>query len=88
MDDANKFIKFESIQNNYETIHSLDLLPCFGKDLSIYEDCNIIPLSSSILGICYRPSDGANMNIKELCSLLAGEMNFYVTEIEVYQVNL
>ena len=86
MDETNNFIKFDSIKNNYETIHSEDLLPTFGKDLSIYEDCNIVPLSSSILGISYCPSNGTTMNIKELCSLLAGELNFYVTEIEVYKV--
>ena len=86
MDETNNFAKFDSIKNSYETIHSMDLLPCFGKDLTIYEDCNSIPLSSSILGICYSPPDGASTNIKELWSLLAGELNFFVTEIEVYQV--
>ena len=67
MDENSRFIKYESIKKNYETVHSLDLLPSFGKDLTVCEDCNIIPLSSSILGICYSSSDCFSMNLKELC---------------------
>ena len=38
-----------------ETYHGYNLLPTFGNDLRIMEDCNINDFSFSNVGDCYEP---------------------------------
>lgn len=41
LDDQNNIIKLQhSKDETYETFHYNDMLPCFGNDLYLYEDCN------------------------------------------------
>ena len=72
----------------YETTHSNKLLPSFGDDLIIYENCNINPISCSTIGTRYEFQNLSKMKMD--CYLpklfMAGDPCFYVTEIEVFKV--
>lgn len=54
-DKMNKIIKLLHRKNEDETYHGNDLLPSFGNDLRILEDCNKYDFSYSNIGDCYEP---------------------------------
>ena len=42
LDEKQTIIKLQhSKDETYETFHYNDMLPCFGNDLYLYEDCNL-----------------------------------------------
>lgn len=55
LDKLNKIIKLSHRKGEEETYHGYNLLPTFGNDLRIMEDCNINDFSFSNVGDCYEP---------------------------------
>ena len=55
LDKLNKIIKLSHRESEEETYHGNNLLPTFGNDLRIMEDCNINDFSFSNVGDCYEP---------------------------------
>ena len=77
-------MKLNNIKGEKETVHGLDKLASFSHDLSIYEDCDIIPESNSKIGWNYESPNGIKFGEDESETLMAKEFFFYIDEIEVY----
>ena len=60
LDKLNKIIKLSHIKNEEETYHGNNLLPTFGNDLRIMEDCDLYDYSFSNVGDCYEPPKTVN----------------------------
>ena len=71
--DKNSLKKLQHKKDNdNETYHGSNLLPCFGVDLDIYEDCDIIDKCGSNIGWRYEAPNGIIKNSIEAKSYMAG----------------
>lgn len=69
---------------NDETIHNNEMLPSFGGDIFLYDNCNTIKNNYSQIGLDYDLPAGIEYNTKQSKEYLAGQHHFTVYEIEVF----
>ena len=87
LDEKQTIIKLQhSKDETYETFHYNDMLPCFGNDLYLYEDCNFNSNSQSDVGFNYEAPAGIEKYTDEAKIFMAGQYKFCVEEIEIFQV--
>eukprot|EP00347_Sterkiella_histriomuscorum_P004925 403358553 len=72
----------------YAIRHDKDRMCAFGggSDIAILDNCDKNTKNYSCLGYTYEPPNGYKDGTEEAYSYLAGEHNFKVLEIEVYQL--
>lgn len=69
----NEIVKLHHLQTEqYETFHYNDMLPCFGNDLYLYEDCNTNSNSQSDVGFNYEAPEGIEKYSEQAKEFLAG----------------
>ena len=85
LDEDNSIIKLQhSKDETYETFHYNDMLPCFGNDLYLYEDCNNNCNSQSDVGFNYEAPLGIEKYTEAAKIFMAGQYKFSVIDIEVF----
>jgi hypothetical protein len=69
----NEVVKLHHLKTEqYETFHYNDMLPCFGNDLYLYEDCNTNSNSQSDVGFNYEAPEGIEKYSEQAKEFLAG----------------
>ena len=73
LDNNNQIVKLHHLKiEQYETFHYNDMLPCFGNDLYLYENCNCNSNSQSDVGFNYEAPKGVEKYTEQAKEFMAG----------------